>query len=160
MVPITCGMRDWHRKGFHLWQDWWPSTHQLELLLQTLQSLVGWLWPHWQETALRWPLLAHLNPLSTPPVSGCYDRFFAWSVSGGNWPRWPTQPLVYYRDLEFEIIGDYTHPSPFLPKKKRKSKICLIPHSGAASEGVQGWLASIIGLNKGQNIRNREGFWL
>lgn len=43
------------------------------------------------------------------------------------------------RDLEFEIIGDYTHPSPFLQKK---GEICLIPHSGAASEGVQGQLAS------------------
>lgn len=64
------------------------------------------------------------------------------------------------RDLEFEIIGDYTHPSPFLRKKKKKNEICLIPHSGAASEGVQGGLASITGLKKGQNIRNREGLWL
>lgn len=64
------------------------------------------------------------------------------------------------RDLEFEIIGDYTRPSPFLQKKKKKkSEICLIPHSGAASEGVQGRLASITGLKKGQNIRNREGLW-
>lgn len=52
-------------------------------------------------------------------------------------------PGLLSRDLEFEIIGDYTHPSPFLQKK---SEICLIPHSGAASEGVQGWLASITGL--------------
>lgn len=44
------------------------------------------------------------------------------------------------RDLEFEIIGDYTHPSPLLQNKK--GEICLIPHSGAASEGVQGQLAS------------------
>jgi len=28
------------------------------------------------------------------------------------------------RGLEFEIIGDYTHPSPFLKKRR---EICLIP---------------------------------
>lgn len=38
-----------------------------------------------------------------------------------------------------------------------KNEICLIPHSGAASEGVQGGLASITGPKKGQNIRNQEG---
>lgn len=43
------------------------------------------------------------------------------------------------RGLEFEIIGDYTHPSPLLQKK---GEICLIPHSGADSQGVQGQLAS------------------
>lgn len=30
-----------------------------------------------------------------------------------------TSPGSLSRGLEFEIIGDYTHPSPFLKKKKR-----------------------------------------
>lgn len=71
-----------------------------------------------------------------------------------------TAPGSLSRGLEFEIIGDYTHPSPFLQKKRKKEKeICLIPLSGAASEGAQGRLASITGLKKAQNIRNQEEPW-
>lgn len=66
-----------------------------------------------------------------------------------------TAPGSLSRGLEFEIIGDYTHPSPFLKKRE----ICLIPLSGAASEGAQGRLAFITGLKKAQNIRNQEEPW-
>lgn len=31
-------------------------------------------------------------------------------------------PGLLSRDLEFEIIGDYTHPSPFPAKKNKKVK--------------------------------------
>lgn len=41
------------------------------------------------------------------------------------------------------------HPLSCKKKKRKKSEICLIPHSGAASEGVQGRLASSTGLKKG-----------
>lgn len=67
-----------------------------------------------------------------------------------------TSPGLLSRGLEFEIIGDYTHPSPFLKKKR---EICLIPLSGAASKGAQGRLASITALKKAQNIRNQEEPW-
>ena len=70
-----------------------------------------------------------------------------------------TAPGSLSRGLEFEIIGDYTHPSPFLKKKKKKKEICLIPPSGAATEGAQGRLASITSLKKAQNIRNQEEPW-
>ena len=70
-----------------------------------------------------------------------------------------TAPGSLSRGLEFEIIGDYTHPSPFLKKKKKKKEICLIPLSGAATEGAQGRLASITSLKKAQNIRNQEEPW-
>lgn len=67
-----------------------------------------------------------------------------------------TSPGSLSRGLEFEIIGDYTHPSPFLKKKR---EICLIPLSGPASKGAQGRLASITALKKAQNIRNQEEPW-
>lgn len=44
-----------------------------------------------------------------------------------------TSPGSLSRGLEFEIIGDYTHPSPFLKKKR---EICLIPLSGPGTAGI------------------------
>lgn len=68
-----------------------------------------------------------------------------------------TAPGSSSRGLEFEIIGDYTHPSPFL---KKKAEICLIPLSDAASEDTKGRLASITDLKKlTHNIRNQDECW-
>lgn len=81
-------------------------------------------------------------------------------VQVGNWRELmqmaETAPSSLSRGPESEIIGDYTHPSPFLQKI---NQICLIPLSGVASEGALGWLASITGLKKAQNIRNQEEPW-
>ena len=38
-----------------------------------------------------------------------------------------TAPGSLSRGLEFEIIGDYTHPSPFLKKKKKKKRNLFNP---------------------------------
>lgn len=60
------------------------------------------------------------------------------------------------RDLEFEIIGDYTHPSPLLQKKGRN---LFNPPLWCSFGGRPGTVGIVAGLKKGQNIRNREGLW-
>lgn len=84
-----------------------------------------------------------MRPSVTLPGGGLSRRLEGADPNGCYSP-----PGLLSRDLEFEIIGDYTHPSPFPAKK---SEICLIPLSGAASECVQGRLASITGWKKKKN---------
>lgn len=87
------------------------------------------------------PFQVFMGPSVTRPGGGLSQWLEGADPNGCDSP-----PGLLSRDLEFEIIGDYTHPSPFPAKKK--SEICLIPLSGAASEGVQGRLASITGLGE------------
>lgn len=82
------------------------------------------------------PLQVFMGPSVTRPRGGLSHRLEGSDPNGCN-----SRPGLLSRDLEFEIMGDYTHPSPFPAKKN--SEICLIPLSGAASECVQGRLASI-----------------
>lgn len=61
------------------------------------------------------PFQVFMGPSVTRPGGGLSQWLQGADPNGCDSP-----PGLLSRDLEFEIIGDYTHPSPFPAKKKKK----------------------------------------